>query len=114
MVEKFKDADYSWVRREGQAVEASQEQLLIQRSQITMLTANSSTRLLAFKDQMAPYRGTWVLYSSKPDRRFIACHEIEDESKNSRLPEQSTLNTMEEVRQFSAHLNRMDGRQVTR
>jgi hypothetical protein len=71
-----------------------------------MFTDNGSTRLLAFKDHMAPYRGTWVVYSSKPDRRFIACHEIEDESKTSRLLEQIALNTMEEVRQFSAHLNR--------
>lgn len=70
-----------------------------------MLTVYTNTRLLAFRDHLAPYRGTWVVYSSKPDKRFIACHEIEDESKTPRLLEQITLNTLDEVREFAAHLN---------
>lgn len=70
-----------------------------------MLTVYSNPRLLAFRDHLAPYRGTWVVYSSKPDKGFIACHEIEDESKSPRLLEQITLNTLNEVRGFAAHLN---------
>lgn len=70
-----------------------------------MHTVYSNPRLLAFQDDLAPYRGIWVVYSSTPSQGFIACHEVKDESQTPRLLEQISLQTLDEVRQFAAHLN---------
>jgi hypothetical protein len=70
-----------------------------------MQTVRSNPHLMMFKDQRAPYRGTWIIYSSQTSRGFTACHEVEDESRASKLIEKLILETIQDVKDFGAHLN---------
>lgn len=67
---------------------------------------NPTPCLMAFRNQRAPQRGTWVINSAEADDSFRASREITDENNAATVAEAMCLATIQEVRSFATTLIR--------
>lgn len=71
-----------------------------------MSTIHSNPRIATLKHLMAPYRGAWNIYSSRPDplQEYTAFHEVFQGDGLAKIVERITFSSQADVQMFTSYL----------